>query len=150
MRHLASSRVNTLMVSAAAAMGLACTAALSAQGSASGCRTADTQRVPARLAFLKNLVSSADSDYVSSRQELGISTSNAAKVALVTKQTTCQTAVTALNAVREEPGTVRQIWLYTMATGYAVDDPARDVFGTDRVLHFFDTQFNYKMTFSGF
>jgi hypothetical protein len=150
MRLPISSRAITGLASAAAAVTLACTAALSAQGSASGCRTADTVRVPARLAFLKDLVSSADSDFVSSRQDLGVAASNPAKVALVTKQTTCQTAVTALNAVRQEPGVVRQIWLYSMATGYALDDPTRDVFGTDRVLYMFDTQFNYKRTFSGF
>ena len=129
---------------------LGCAPALSAQGT-SGCRASDTERSPARLAFLKELVSSADSDHVGTRQDLGIAKMNACKVTLVTRQQDCQSAVTALNTVRQEPGTVRQVWLYALGTaGYAVDDPTLDVGFADRVLYFFDRSFGYKSTISGF
>jgi hypothetical protein len=129
----------------------ACAPALSAQSNTSGCLSSDQTRVPARLTFLKELVTSSDSDYVSTRQDLGLATMNASKVVLVTKQRDCQNAVTALNSVRQEPGTVRHIWLYTLGTsGYVVDDHGLDAVVADRVLYFFDPKFVYKRTFSGF
>ncbi|HEV8613713.1 MAG TPA: hypothetical protein VGQ73_09375, partial [Gemmatimonadales bacterium] len=123
--------------------------------SSSGCLTAaaDTGRVSSRLDHLKQLVSSADSDYVSIRQDLGMSTMSANKVTLVTKQSTCQSAVTALNAVRQEQGTVRQVWVYALGTaGYALDDPSQDpdVGYGDRVLYFFNRTFGYTLTLSGY
>lgn len=130
----------------------ACAPALSAQStSSSGCLPANTTRVPARLTFLKDLVTSSDSDYVGTRQDLGLPTMSASKVVLVTKQRDCQNAVTALNTVRNESGKVRQIWLYMLGTsGYAVDDPSLDVGVADKVLYFFSSKFAYKSTISGF
>jgi hypothetical protein len=130
-----------------------CAPVLSAQGS-SGCLTAaaDTGRVSARLDYLKQLVSSADSDYVATRQELGLPTMSVSKVALVTKQSTCQSAATAMNTVRQEQGTVRQVWVYALGTsGYALDDPGQDpdVGYGDKSLHFFDRTFGYKLTLTG-
>jgi hypothetical protein len=108
-------------------------------------------RSPARLTFLKELVSSSDSDYVSTRQDLGIVKMNASKVTLVTRQQDCQSAVTALNTVRQEPATVRQVWLYALGTaGYAVDDPGLDAGFADRLVYFFDRTFGYKSTIVGF
>jgi hypothetical protein len=130
----------------------ACAPGLSAQStSSSGCLPADTTRAPARLAYLKDLVSSSDSDRVGHRQDLGLPRMNASKVVLVTKQRDCQNAVTALNNLRNESGKVRQIWLYMLGTsGYAVDDPSLDVGFADKVLHFFNSKFAYKGTISGF
>ncbi len=129
---------------------LGCAPALSAQGT-SGCRTADQVRSPARLTFLKELVSSSDSDHVGTRQDLGIAPMSANKVTLVTRQGDCQNAVTALNTTRQEPGKVRQVWLYALGTaGYAVDDPGLDVGFAARVLYFFHRSFAYKSTISGF
>lgn len=128
----------------------ACAAGLSAQG-ASGCRAADQVRSPARLTFLKELVSSSDSDYVSTRQDLGIAKMNASKVTLVTRQQDCQSAITALNTLRQEPATVRQVWLYALGTaGYALDDPGLDAGFADRPMYFFDRSFAYKSTVAGF
>jgi hypothetical protein len=131
-----------------------CASALSAQNMSSGCRVADAVRVPARLGYLKELVSSSDSDQVSTRQDLGLTTMSSNKVSLVTKETTCQAAVTALNTVRQEPGTERQVWVYALGTaGYAVDDPGQDqqdVSYSDKVMYFFDRNFVYKRTLSGF
>jgi hypothetical protein len=99
-----------------------CAAGLSAQV-ASGCRAADQVRSPARLAFLKDLVSSADSDYVSTRQDLGLAKMNASKLTLVIRLQDCQSAVTALNTLRQEPGMVRRVWLSALGTsGYVLDD----------------------------
>lgn len=129
---------------------LGCAAALSAQGT-SGCKAADQVRSAARLAYLKELVGSSDSDYVKTRQMLAIPTMAANKVTLVTRQQDCQSAVTALNTTRSEPGKVRQIWLYALGTaGYAADDPGLDVGFADRVLYFFTRSFAYKSTISGF
>lgn len=97
------------------------------------------------------MVSSSDSDYVSTRQDLGISNMNASRVTLVSRQADCQTAATALNTLRQEAGTVRQIWLYALGTaGYAVDDPSLDAAYADRQVYFFDRSFRYKSTISGF
>jgi hypothetical protein len=127
-----------------------CAAGLAAQ-STSGCRSADQVRTTARLNFLKDLVSSSDPDHAASRQTLGIPTMNRNKVKLVTRQQDCQAAVNAMNTIRQEPGTVRQVWLYALGTaGYAVDDPELDVGFADRILIFFGPSFVYKVTYSGF
>lgn len=129
---------------------LGCAPALSAQGT-SGCKAADQVRSPARLAYLRELVASSDPDYVATRQVLAIPTMSANKVTLITRQQDCQSASTALNTVRKEPGKVRQVWLYALGTaGYAVDDPGLDVGFADRVLYFFTRSFAYKSTISGF
>jgi hypothetical protein len=131
-----------------------CAPVLSAQGS-SGClaAAADTGRVSSRHDYLRQLVSSADSDYVATRQELGLPTMSANKVTLVTKQSTCQSAVTAMNAVRQEQGIIRQVWVYALGTaGYALDDPGQDpdVGYGDRPLYFFSRSFGYKLTLTGY
>lgn len=82
----------------------ACAPGLVAQTGTSGCRPADPVRSPARLTFLKELVSSSDSDYVTSRQDLGLPIMRTSKVTLVTRQRDCEKAVEALNSVRQEPG----------------------------------------------
>ena len=121
---------------------------LLAQGK-SGCR-ADLERSQARLAYLKELVSSPDSDHATSRRDLGIGKMNPGKVTLVTRRRDCRKAVNALNSVRQEPGTVRQIWLYALGgQGYAVDDPGLDVGFSSKVLYFFGPKFRYKATHSG-
>ena len=115
------------------------------------CRAAGHNRPEARLTYLQELVSSADSDYVTTRQGLGLTRMKSSDVRLVTRQEDCQRAVTALNTVRQEPGVLREVWLCALGTaGYAVDDPGLDVGFADRVLYFFDRSFNYKVTISGF
>lgn len=146
-----SMSVRVLLV---ALCGWGCAPVLSAQGS-SGCLTvaANTGRVSARLDYLKQLVSSADPDFVATRQELGLPTMSVSKITLVTRQSTCQSAVTAVNTVREEQGTVRQVWVYALGTsGYALDDPGQDpdVGYGDKSLYFFDRQFGYKVTLTGY
>jgi hypothetical protein len=122
----------------------------SAEGS-SGCRPADGVRTESRLDFLKELVSSSDIDHAASRRDLGIARMNPNKVKLVTREQDCQAVVNEINRVREEAGTVRQVWLYALGNaGYAVDDPDLDVGFADRVLIFFGPDFIYKVTYSGF
>lgn len=76
---------------------------------------------------------------------------SSSKVKLITRQQDCLRAVNALNSVRQEPGTIRQVWLYALGNaGYAVDDPGLDVGYADRVLNFFGPNFIYMLTFSGF
>jgi hypothetical protein len=129
----------------------ACAPNLAAQSTSSGCRPADQVRTTARLGFLKDLVSSSDPDHVASRQDLGIPSMSPTRVKLVTRQQDCQAAITAMNTVRQEPGKVRQVWLYALGTaGYALDDPGLDVAYTERILIFFDPKFVYKVTYSGF
>jgi hypothetical protein len=107
----------------AVVLGAACGANVAAQSMASGCRPDDGDRAPQRIAWLKLLVSSSDTAWVSTRAALSVSSGAANKVALVTKTSTCQAATTALNQVRQEPNTVRQVWVYSLPNGYAVDDP---------------------------
>jgi hypothetical protein len=130
----------------------ACAPRLAAQTSTSGCRPADQVRSPARLTFLRELVSSADTQHVASRQDLGLPVMRTSKVTLVTRQRDCQRAVEALNNVRQEPGTIRQVWLYALGTeGYALDDPGLDQGRySDKLLYFFSPNFTYKRTYSGF
>jgi hypothetical protein len=130
-----------------------CAPALAAQGTSSGCRpaSADQVRTSRRLSYLKDLVSSSNPNHVQSRQALGIPSMSAAKVKLVTRTQDCQSAVTAMNTYREEPGTVRQVWVYALGSaGYAVDDPTLDRLGEDRTLDFFAPNWGYKLTQSGF
>lgn len=129
--------------------GQAC-APVSPAHDTSGCRE-DLERSQARLAYLKELVSSPDSDHAASRRDLGMGKMNPGKVTLVTRQQDCRKAVSALKSVRQEPGTVRQIWLYALGSqGYAVDDPGLDLGFSDKVLYFFGPKFKYKLTYSGF
>lgn len=129
----------------------ACGPTFAARSTSSACRPPDDLRTAARLTFLKELVSSSDPDHVASRQDLGITRMSPNKVELVTRQQDCQRAITAMNTVRQEPGTVRQVWLYALGTtGYAIDDPELDVGFADRILIFFGPSFIYKVTYSGF
>jgi hypothetical protein len=128
-----------------------CGPRLAAQSSSSGCRPADGVRTAARLTYLQMLVSSSDPDYVASRQDLGIPKMSPTRVKVVTRQQDCGRAVTAMNTVRQEPGKVRQVWLYALGSGgYAVDDPELDVGFADRILIFLGPDFVYKVTYSGF
>jgi hypothetical protein len=117
----------------------------------SGCLTADGGRAKARLGLLKDLMSSSDSDHVAAREVLGLRVIGPAEVMLVAGQEDCEPAVKALNALRWEPGTFRQVWLYRLGMeGYAVDDPSLDVGYADTILYFFGPDFEYKGTESGF
>jgi hypothetical protein len=97
-------------------------ATMSAQ-SASGCRPADTVKVPQHLAYLKRMVANNDSVAVEFQTAFQLQSANANKVALVTRASTCASAATALNAVRGTPGVVRQVWVYTLGSNFAVEDP---------------------------
>lgn len=98
-------------------------AAIAAQA-ASGCRPADTVRSPAHLAYLKGMVVNTDSVAVNFRTAFQLQATTANKVALVTKASTCASAATALNTVRGTPGVVRQVWVYTLGSNFAVEDPS--------------------------
>jgi hypothetical protein len=113
----------------------------------SACRSADTVIVPERLTYLKNFISKADSVYKLPRDSIGLASQNAAKVKLETKSTTCQSGVNALNAILQTPGTSRQIWLFALGSGYAIQDPTiPHEPGQPDPLYFFDSQFVYKGT----
>jgi hypothetical protein len=72
------------------------------------------------------------------------------KASLVTKQATCVAAVNALNALRQEPGVVRQVWVYALGNNYAVEDPAIVIPpGVYRPIYLFSGNFAYKRTLAG-
>jgi hypothetical protein len=95
---------------------------LNAQGT-SGCLPADTVRVPAHLDYLKRVVTDTDSVSRAVRDSLGLQATTAGKVSLVTKASTCTSAVAALNAVAGTSGAVRHVWVYALGSNFAVEDP---------------------------
>jgi hypothetical protein len=135
------------LVLLAASIG-GCAPALAAQGT-SGCRPNDTDRTKSTINYLRNLVSSSDTNRVRMRSVLGVQSAQANKVTLVTKTVTCQTAVTALNGVRSEPNAARQVFVYTWGLGFAVEDPALDVPGMDHDLYIFDKNWVSKSIVNG-
>jgi hypothetical protein len=122
-----------------------------APSTSSSCLTADGVRPEARLSFLKDLMISSDPDHIATREVLGLRTVGPAEVTLVTQQEDCRRAVAALNTIRQEPGKIREVWVYRLGEeGYALDDPGLDVGYADKVLSFFGPDFRYKGTQSGF
>jgi hypothetical protein len=121
------------------------------QDSSSSCREfGGGGRVEARLEHLKTLMSSRDTDWVATRVTTKLPRSRASSVHLVERPGVCKRAAEALNQVREEPGRVRELWVYDLGSGYAVDDPGLDIGFADRVLYFFDRNWRYTVTFSGY
>ncbi len=120
---LARHRLELLTIAYLALSSWSCAPATIAAQSSSGCRAADTDRVPARLAYLKVMVAGTDSIAALFRTEFQLQAVNANKVSLVTKTSTCASAATALNAARNTPGAVRQVWVYALGSNYAVEDP---------------------------
>jgi hypothetical protein len=54
-------------------------------------------------------------------------------------------AATALNAKRNEPNQVRQVWVFTLGGGdYAVEDRAIVTNGEWMPVYIFDRHFNFK------
>jgi hypothetical protein len=80
-------------------------------------------QVPTHLNYLKRLVTGTDSAAVAFRAAFQHAATTDRKVALVTKTSTCAAAATALNTTRGTPGVVRQVWVYTLGSNYAVEDP---------------------------
>ena len=96
---------------------------LVAQG-ASGCRPADTTKVPTHLRYLKRVVADTDSVSRAVRDSLRLPATSPSKVSLVTRTSTCMSAVGALNTVAGTPGVVRQVWVYALGSNFAVEDPS--------------------------
>lgn len=139
-------------VSIAAASGLAlisCSTQVSVAQGASGCR-AMTDRVQGKIDYVKELVSSTDTNRVAMRQSLGVAQASASKVTLVTKTSTCQSAVTGLNTILGTPGIARQVYVIATGNGYAVDDPSLDVLGRGADLFFLTKTFGYQAIVNGF
>lgn len=113
----------------------------------SACRPTDDITVPERLAYLKALMSSSVPDYQLVRDSLGLATQNANRVRLVTKASTRQSGVNALNALLQTPGATREIWLFQLGAGYAIHDPSLPSFGGEPApLFMFNKQFQYLST----
>jgi hypothetical protein len=113
----------------------------------SACRLPDSLIVPARLAYLKHLMSSSDPEYRRARDSVGLAFQRAAAVRLETRGAACQDGVNALNILLESPGKARQIWLFRLGTGYAVHDPdAPSVAGQPEPLYIFSSRFSYIST----
>jgi hypothetical protein len=89
----------------------------------SSCRAPDTSDVPRRTAYLALLASSTDPQFAGLRSDLGLPSANPSKVALVTRTTSCRSASDALNVAKQQPGAVRQVWLFSLGTWFAVVDP---------------------------
>jgi hypothetical protein len=124
----------------------ACAAnSLLAQGASSGCRPADANQTPQRLDYFRELVSSSNGDRQRVRTAAGLATASASKVALVTSNSTCLSAVSALNAKRNEPNTARQVWVVSLGGGdYAVEDPSIVPGGEFVPVYIFDRKFQFK------
>jgi hypothetical protein len=83
-----------------------------------------------------------DSVAVAGREAFGLQATAASKVALITKSSTCLTAVHAVNVAAGTPGRARQVWVYSLGTNYAVEDPAvrGDPDAYEYPIYFFDRQ----------
>ena len=134
----------------AALASLAVSRPCSAQEPPHACRTDSTTRVESRLAYLKDLVASSDTERAQMRRTLGIGTAPASRVGLVHDEARCARAVAALNRHRKELHRQRRVWLYDIGSGYALDDPSLDVLGSDQALHFLDRHFGYRSGVVGF
>lgn len=117
-------RCATLIVPFLALAVWSCAPATMSAQSGSGCRQADTDNVPRRLAYFKRLLSGTDSSSVAFRTAFQLQAVAVNKVSLLTKAATCASAANAVNAVRGSPGVVRQVWVYALGSNYAVEDPA--------------------------
>jgi hypothetical protein len=117
----------------------------------SGCRYGWDRRADARLEYLQEMVSSSDSDHAGTRRDLRLPRMQLHEVFLADRPKDCERAVAAINRVRREPDVLREVWLFDLGKhGYAVDDPKLDVGFADKVLYFFDPDFKYLTTYSGF
>jgi hypothetical protein len=119
---LTSKQLGVLAVLCLPLAGWSCAPAIAAQ-SASGCRPADTHTVPPHLAYFKARMSGTDSSALAFRSAIGLQLVSANKVTLVTKTTTCASAATAVNTLQNTPGMSRQVWVYSLGSDYAVEDP---------------------------
>jgi hypothetical protein len=112
----------------------------------SGCRPADTRYVPRRLSYFHDLLTTTDPARVPVRDSLQLAGVKASQIKLVTTTSICTRAVSALNAQRQEPGKVRQVWVYTLGSNYAVEDPADQEPGQDRLIYLFSNSHVDKST----
>jgi hypothetical protein len=123
----------------------------SGQGPQSTCREfGGGGRVERRLEYLKVLMSSRDTGWTATRATTQLSRSRASSVQLIGRLDVCRQAGEALNQVRDEPGRLRELWVYDLGSGFAVDDPGLDIDFADRVLYFFDHKWRYTVTLSGY
>ena len=83
----------------------------------------DSVKVPAHLEYLRSLVVETDTVALEMRAAFQLQATTSNKVTLVTRASTCASAAAALNAVAGTPGTVRQVWVYSLGNNYAVEDP---------------------------
>jgi hypothetical protein len=106
--------------------------------------------VPDHLTYFRDLLTTTDPARAAVRDSLGLTKTTASKVNLVTKAATCTSAVTALNAQRREPNTVRQVWVCTLGNDFAVEDPALVVApGEYRPIYLFSSKFVPQRTLVG-
>jgi hypothetical protein len=128
------------------ALVIALIAPASVVAQSSGCRPADTMTVPKRLAYFRSLLTTTNPARIAVRDSLGLSAASASKINLVTKASTCVSAVNALNAQRQETGKVRQVWVYTLGNNYAVEDPADQDPDQYTLIYLFSNTHVYKRT----
>lgn len=106
-----------------------------------------------RLAVLREIVSSSDTDATQTRAMIKVDRAPAAVVTLLDDTEVCRRAAEALNQLRAEPSRTRQLWVFDLGTGYAVEDLSSgisDVDYSDRFVTFFDRDWQYVVTMSGF
>jgi hypothetical protein len=82
------------------------------------------EKVPAHIDYLKRVVADTDSVSRAVRDSLRLPATSPSKVSLVTRTSTCTSAVAALNSVAGTPGAVRQVWVDALGSNYAVEDPS--------------------------
>ena len=102
--------------------GTSCTPAIAQ--SASGCRAPNALENQTQIEYLRSIVVDTDIMAVAAREAYGLQATTASKVALLTKSSTCVTAANAVNVAAGTTGKERQVWVYSVGTNYAVEDPA--------------------------
>lgn len=118
------------------------------------CRPADIDVVPARLDYFRRVLSDTTTEhaaaFAATREAFELSPAASSSVRLVADESLCRAALAALNRVREEPGTHRRLWVYSLGPAFAVEDPDLDIPPGDyRPLYLFDRSWRYKMTMVG-
>jgi hypothetical protein len=91
---------------------------------ASSCWPSDSVGVAAHLDYLTGLVTGEDSSSVAFRKAFDLLKLSPREVTLVTHPSTCAAAASAVNHVAGTVGRPRQVWVYSLGSAYAVEDPS--------------------------
>ena len=143
-------RIRVTMRGAVVSLAAACAAGGGAHGADGSCRPRREGHYEARISYLRDLISSPDSDRIEMRSQIGLALGDPEQVRLVNDVRTCQLAVVAVNVRRETPGLDRSMWVFDLGHGYAVEDPTGHQMGQRIGIEFFDDDFRFLLTVYAF